>query len=61
MTNANPVRGLFLDFMCAVSLFPPVFICLFVWQEVIKRYLIISRNRTVKQARQKSYKEKVLT
>ena len=38
--------------------FPPVFICLFVWQEILKRYLKISRNREVKCARQKSYKEK---
>ena len=37
--------------------FPPVFICLFVWQEVIKRYLEISRNRTVILARQESFKK----
>ena len=39
-------------------LFPPVFIWLYAWQEVIKRYLKISRNRTVTRARQESYKEK---
>ena len=38
-------------------LFPPVFTCLFVCQQVIKRYLKISRNRTVTCARQKSCKE----
>ena len=37
---------------------PLVFICLFVWWEAIKRYLKISRNHAVTQARQKSCKEK---
>ena len=32
--------------------FPLVFICLFVWQEVIKGYLKISKNRAVTRARQ---------
>ena len=39
--------------------FPPVFICLFVWQQVIKGYLKISRNRAGTRARQKSCKEKI--
>ena len=39
-------------------LFLPVFTCLFVWQQVIKRYLKISRNCAVTHARQKSCKEK---
>ena len=39
--------------------FPPDFICLFVWQEVVKWYLKISRNRAVTRARQKFHKEKI--
>ena len=39
--------------------FPPVFICLFVWQEVSKRYLKVSRNHAVTRTRQKSCKEKI--
>ena len=39
--------------------FPPVFICLFVWQEVSKRYLKVSRNHAVTHMRQKSCKEKI--
>ena len=38
--------------------FPPVFIFLFVWEQVIERYLKIGRNRAVTRARQKSCKEK---
>ena len=38
--------------------FPTVFICLFVWQEVFKRYLKISRNRAITRKRLKSCKEK---
>ena len=41
-----------------MNYFSTGFICLFLWQEVIKRYLKISRNRAVTRARQKSYKEK---
>ena len=64
-SNTNPVH-VYNNYICynfhsivEDLFFPPVFICLFVWQEVIKRYLKISKKRAVIRARQKSYREKM--
>ena len=37
---------------------PPVFICLFVWQQVIKRYLKINRDCAVTHVRDRNPKKK---
>ena len=42
------------------SIFSPVSICLFVWQDVTKRNLKLSRNRAVTRLRQTSSKENIL-
>ena len=38
--------------------FPLVFICLFIWQQVIKRYLKISRNLPVTHVQDRNPKKK---
>ena len=41
-----------------MKFFPPVFICLFVWQQVIKRYLKISRKRVATRLRDRNPQKK---